>query len=72
MFDTTDFNHTVGEVELQEVLETNDDGELALQQRRAMVFKMDSDIQEFMQHYSWAFALGKPVGKLSAYFAGKR
>jgi thiamine-triphosphatase len=72
VLDTTDFNHTVGEVELLEVLETKDNGEPALQQRRSIAFKMDSDIQDFMHHYSWAFPLGEPVGKLSAYFAGKR
>jgi len=67
VLDTTDFNHSVGEVELQEVLETHD--ELPLQQRQTLACKMDSDIDTFMKRYPWAFPSGIPVGKLSAYFA---
>ena len=47
----------------------SNDNKPAIQQRQAVTFKMDSDIQKFIQHYSWAFPLNKPVGKLSAYFA---
>lgn len=70
--DTTDFGHSVGEVELQEVTESDGDQELPVAVRQAMAKDMDCQIEAFMRQYSWAFPPGKPVGKLSAYFAWKR
>lgn len=53
MLDQTDFGHRVGEVELQ-----------AHQTAAAL-----SDIDMFMQKYSWFFASGRtPKGKITAYF----
>lgn len=72
VLDTTDFGHSVGEVELQQVTETSGDGELPLAARQAMAKEMDCQIEAFMRQYSWAFPSGKPVGKLSAYYAWKR
>ncbi|MCJ1399101.1 hypothetical protein MMC11_002303 [Xylographa trunciseda] len=64
--DNTDFGHSVGEVELQQVLEMGkkDDGGTAV--------RMDAQIKEFMLKHSWAFPSGKVVGKLSAYFEWAR
>lgn len=72
VLDTTDFGHSVGEVELQQETETSGDGELPVAVRQAVAKEMDHQIEAFMQQYSWAFSPGKPVGKLSAYFAWKR
>ncbi|KAI4144873.1 MAG: hypothetical protein LQ340_006508 [Diploschistes diacapsis] len=72
VLDTTDFGHSVGEVELQQETETSGDRELLLAVRQAVAKDMDRQIEAFMQQYSWAFPPGKPVGKLSAYFAWKR
>ncbi|MCJ1292751.1 hypothetical protein MMC34_004304 [Xylographa carneopallida] len=64
--DITDFGHSVGEVELQQLLESDnrDDGTAAVQ--------MDARIKDFMLKHSWAFPSGKVVGKLSAYFEWAR
>jgi len=64
--DNTDFGHSVGEVELQQVLGTGtkDDEDTAVQ--------MDTQIKEFMLKHSWAFPSGNAVGKLSAYFEWAR
>ena len=67
VFDTTDFGHSVGEVELQHTMEVDDDNEL-LAQRQALSSRMDREIETFINQYSWAFPSGKPIGKLSAYF----
>ncbi|MCJ1320652.1 hypothetical protein MMC15_005992 [Xylographa vitiligo] len=60
--DNTDFGHSVGEVELQQLLEPDnrDNGTISVQ--------MDARIKDFMLKHSWAFPSGKVVGKLSAYF----
>ena len=64
--DTTDFGHMVGEVELQS---TRD---LEGMDIRAITHGMDVEIKAFVRRYAWAFPAGKPVGKLSAYFARTR
>lgn len=73
VLDNTDFEHTVGEVELQRAvtLDHDDGEELSKFARQALTADMDQQIEDFMNYYSWAFPLGKPVGKLSAYFARK-
>ncbi|KAK2853338.1 hypothetical protein FQN49_005171 [Arthroderma sp. PD_2] len=69
VLDRTDFGHWVGEVELQQEVNVDDDETKALAQRHAKSAEMDEDIQSFMEHYRWAFPVDNPVGKLSAYFA---
>ena len=59
--DTTDFGHTVGEVELS--IEDNSGSS------EAIGSMMDAEIEVFMRKYSWAFPTGAIIGKLSAYFA---
>ncbi|KAL9118830.1 MAG: hypothetical protein Q9187_004621, partial [Circinaria calcarea] len=60
VLDTTDFGHSVGEVELQQVIETNSDGGPPIAVRQDTAKEMDRQIEAFMQHYSWAFPTGKP------------
>ncbi|MCJ1475930.1 hypothetical protein MMC13_004594 [Lambiella insularis] len=60
--DTTDFDHTVGEVEMS--VEDPNTGS-----NEAVTSRMDAQIEAFMEKYSWAFPSGVTVGKLSAYFA---
>jgi thiamine-triphosphatase len=70
VLDTMDFGHTVGEVELQENVDfapTATTSEIE-QLKRETMKKMDKRIEEFMDKYSWAFHLGVPKGKLTAYF----
>jgi len=63
--DTTDFDHVVGEVEL-EVDDPWADGNSAAETSRMQ--KMDADIEDFMEHHKWAFPVNdEVVGKLSAY-----
>lgn len=73
VFDSTDFGHAVGEVELEVELEMDvemDGNKKEISaKRRVLAMEADSEIEEFMARYSWAFPAGKPVGKLSAYFA---
>lgn len=72
VLDKTDYGHAVGEVELELELETNNNDENERRwaaERQGMTRQMDRQIETFMQDYSWAFPDGKPVGKLSAYFA---
>ena len=70
--DTTDFGHTVGEVELQQqaIFDTVIDLSIEQQKQKAMQ-EMDERIAKFMERYSWAFCPGVPKGKLSAYFERK-
>jgi thiamine-triphosphatase len=69
VFDTMDFGHTVGEVELQEEVQfTATANSLIEQQKREKMKEMDKRIEAFMNKYSWAFHLGTPKGKLMAYF----
>lgn len=74
VLDRTDFGHAVGEVELEVEMETNNDVNEALwaAKRQGVTTQMDRQIETFMQDYSWAFPAGKPVGKLSAYFAFRK
>jgi thiamine-triphosphatase len=74
VLDATNFDHIVGEVELQQAVTLEDDnGEDALRlARQAVSADMDRQLEDFMNYYSWAFPSDKPVGKLSAYFAWKR
>ncbi|KAK2745267.1 hypothetical protein FQN57_003962 [Myotisia sp. PD_48] len=65
VLDRTDFKHFVGEVELLETIEVDD--ERALVQRRDKTAAMDQDIETFMNTYQWAFPRANVVGKLSAY-----
>lgn len=68
VLDQTDFGHVVGEVELErEALATGAKGEG--QERAKLIADMDREIDDFMKGHVWAFPPGKPVGKLSAYFA---
>lgn len=64
VLDRTDFDHTVGEVELEVSVEVGSDEEV-----RQQCSTMDSEIVKFMQRYQWAFDTGPAVGKLTAYFA---
>ncbi|MCJ1390120.1 hypothetical protein MMC18_002978 [Xylographa bjoerkii] len=64
--DNTDFGHSIGEVELQQVLETEE------KDNEDTAGRMDAQIKVFMLTYSWAFPSGKVVGKLSAYFEWAR
>ncbi|KAK3987073.1 CYTH-like domain-containing protein [Cladorrhinum sp. PSN332] len=68
--DKMDFGHEVGEVELQQTLEGKKGGLEAPSEaeKRAEMQRMDERITEFMKRYSWAFADGPPMGKLTAYF----
>jgi len=69
VLDTMDFGHTVGEVELQEEVQfTATANSLIEQQKREKMKEMDKRIEAFMDRYSWAFHLGVPKGKLTAYF----
>ncbi|KFZ20938.1 hypothetical protein V502_02965 [Pseudogymnoascus sp. VKM F-4520 (FW-2644)] len=63
--DKTDFGHIVGEVELTRTLEYVNEEEEKLKELKE---KMDQEIKLFMQSYPQAFPVGRPVGKLSAYF----
>lgn len=65
--DRTDFGHEVGEVELQVEME----GRTEVEKARVMA-EMDEKIGSFMERYAWAFATGKPVGKLVAYFEARK
>ncbi|OBT71264.1 hypothetical protein VF21_09931 [Pseudogymnoascus sp. 05NY08] len=67
--DKTDFGHTVGEVELTRTLEYVNEEEEKLKELKE---KMDQEIKLFMQSYPQAFPVGRPVGKLSAYFQQAR
>lgn len=67
--DKTDFGHTVGEVELTRTLEYVNEEEAKL---KGLKEKMDQEIKLFMQSYPQAFPVGRPVGKLSAYFREAR
>lgn len=75
VFDTTDFGHTFGEVELEkpavfDLGEVVDPDELRVSaMRHAVATEADAKIEEFMRCYFWAFPPGKPMGKLSAFFA---
>jgi thiamine-triphosphatase len=67
------FGHIVGEVELQQTktfkATSEEDFE---QQKQAAVDAMDGRVADFMERYSWAFSLGEPKGKLTAYFEAKQ
>jgi thiamine-triphosphatase len=70
VLDTTDFGHTVGEVELQQELSLEETrGACIEEQKQRIMQEMDERIAGFMEHYSWAFLSGLPIGKLTAYFA---
>ena len=64
VLDYTDFNHTVGEVEL-EVDVRSGDADQAVEIMR----DMDSRIVRFLERYTWAFSDAPPVGKLLVYFS---
>ncbi|KAI5288723.1 hypothetical protein KEM54_004958 [Ascosphaera aggregata] len=84
VFDTTNFGHGVGEVEMQETvaipLDTTYDGQVVesdysheylTQAKRQAGAAMDQKIEAFMKEHAWAFPQGKPIGKLTAYCAWK-
>ena len=69
VFDTMNFGHTVGEVELQEEVQFTATANSPIeQQKREKMKEMDRRIEVYMDRYSWAFHLGVPKGKLTAYF----
>ena len=69
VLDTMNFGHTVGEVELQEEVQFTATANAPIeQQKREKMKEMDKRIEAFLDRYSWAFHLGVPKGKLSAYF----
>lgn len=70
MLDATDFGHVVGEVELER--EIGGSGAEEACDRTRVIQEMDKEIDHFMKSHLWAFPAGKPVGKLSAYFALKK
>lgn len=59
-------------MELQQVTDTNGDEKFPIAVRQAVANEMDGQIEAFMQYYSWAFPSGKPVERLSAYFAWRK
>lgn len=63
VLDRTDFDHMVGEVELEIPVDEGSDAEA-----RNKCSLMNSDIGEFMQRYAWAFDTSPVVDKLTAYF----
>jgi len=71
--DVMDFGHSVGEVELQQWahFDTASTEASVEQQKRQIMQEMDDRIVAFMKRYAWAFSLGKPKGKLTAYFEWK-
>ncbi|KAI5300645.1 hypothetical protein KEM56_002308 [Ascosphaera pollenicola] len=71
VLDTTNFGHGVGEVELEETLVTTLGMEDFDEAKRQLGADMDKRIETFMKSHAWAFPPGKPVGKLTAYFAWK-
>lgn len=66
--DTTDFGHTVGEVELERELNTKAESKNDL----VCLVEMDQEIVDFMKMYPWAFPAAEPKGKLTAYFERQR
>jgi thiamine-triphosphatase len=69
VFDTTDFDHSVGEVELEQAIEVVDGDESSMADMQATAAEMDREIEAFMKEYRWAFPTQKPIGKLLAYFS---
>lgn len=65
VLDRTDFGHTVGEVELEQP-----EPEIASHTTKDLQC-METEIQEFMDRYSWAFDRGPAKGKLTAFFEQK-
>lgn len=83
ILDKTDFGHVVGEVELEKevvILTRGSEGDGDAKENlleggarvSEVIAEMDTEIDGFMTRYVWAFPPGKPVGKLSAYFALKK
>jgi thiamine-triphosphatase len=69
VFDTMNFGHTVGEVELQEEFHFSETANASKEhQTQEKMTEMDKRIGVFMNRYHWAFRLGVPKGKLMAYF----
>ncbi|KAK4943436.1 hypothetical protein LTR10_016927 [Elasticomyces elasticus] len=67
VIDTTDFGHTVGEVELE-----HDYPDFSQEDKKNVLLKqMDENIASFMRHYAWAFPAGECKGKLTAFFEWK-
>lgn len=65
--DTTDFGHSVGEVELTHALQVPTN-EREKEKERGLRQEMDREIEIFMKMHPQAFPAGRPLGKLSAYF----
>jgi len=40
-------------------------------QAQKVMREMDNKIARILQHYNWEFSDGRPIGKLSAYFANQ-
>ncbi len=71
--DRMDFGHEVGEIELEETLEGSAGAQLPTEEEKlAKMQQMDERIADFMRRYSWAFARGKPTGKLMEYLQRRR
>jgi thiamine-triphosphatase len=69
VFDTMNFGHTVGEVELEEDFHCSAAANASKEhQIREKMTEMDKRIGVFMNKYHWAFRPGVPKGKLMAYF----
>lgn len=68
VLDTMDFGHQVGEIELQKSLAGENGGAPTERQKQQEMQIMDGRIVAFMKTYAWAFSLGEPKGKLTAYF----
>ncbi|RAL15892.1 thiamine-triphosphatase [Aspergillus homomorphus CBS 101889] len=67
--DIMDFdNHMVGEVELKHTVALNPESHRTIEQERELKLnEMDLRIKDFMNHYAWAFHVGRPKGKLAAF-----
>lgn len=70
--DTMDCGHGVGEVELEQFMTTPHRESDIESWKRHVVQDMDRQIQDFMREYHWAFKVGTPKGKLTAFFERQR
>lgn len=67
--DVTNFGHTVGEVELTRTFLYGNPKNVEEGKEVKLKEVMDKEIKDFMQSCPEAFPLGRPMGKLSAYFS---
>jgi len=68
--DTIDFKHIIGEMELIRILQyaNSEHSEEEEEKQKKLKVNMNQEIKSFMQSYPQTFPVGRPLGKLSAYF----